>query len=351
MNERSLLHSLSISRTVGIQSFILLRLAVLFSPHHPLAATSCRDCSTRPRIDIGTECIGSKSCRKHLPSYSCCRSLHMLSLQHDSGNWSRPWDREALSDQDRYTVIGRQPSSHIRSGWYLYQAGSAGQLPSTMASTGGPVAHEEAGWCYSAENCEAWAWPSYLCTSPMSWVCLVSGLQCTEERQCNIRRSHCMASSSPRTWKSPGKYPASRTLRADTLPLLNEKDVVSQPVKACIPSNWRHLEPSLVHVWLMSSSAPSASGTCPQAGCSTSRTQVARTRRYRRKAHAPHSFPRRLPAPRSWWWWHPPPHVRTPLCPGCQWWQPRPCRRCWELDSIVPYCACSSELRLCLRTI
>ena len=51
------------------------------------------------------------------------------------------------------------------------------------------------------------------------------------------RRPHCMASSSPRTWKRPGKYPASRTLKADTLPLLNVKDVVSQPVKACMPSN------------------------------------------------------------------------------------------------------------------
>ena len=38
------------------------------------------------------------------------------------------------------------------------------------------------------------------------------------------RRSHCM-------------YPVSRTLRADTLPLLNGNDVVSQPVKACMPSN------------------------------------------------------------------------------------------------------------------
>ena len=51
------------------------------------------------------------------------------------------------------------------------------------------------------------------------------------------RGSHCMASSSLRTWKRPGKYSASRTLRNDTLPLLNGNDVVSQPVKACIPSN------------------------------------------------------------------------------------------------------------------
>ena len=107
--------------------------------------------------------VGSKSCRRDIPSYSC-RSLHMLSLQHDSGNWSRPWEWEALSDQDRYTVIGRQPSSPIRSCWYLYQAGSADQLPSTMSSAGGRVAHEEAGWRYSAEYCEAWAWPSSLCT-------------------------------------------------------------------------------------------------------------------------------------------------------------------------------------------
>ena len=70
------------------------------------------------------------------------------------------------------------------------------------------------------------------------------------------RRSHRMASS------SPGKSPASRTLRADTLPLLNGKDVVSQPVKACIPSNWGHLEPSLVHVWLMSSTVPSQRSIC-----------------------------------------------------------------------------------------
>ena len=71
------------------------------------------------------------------------------------------------------------------------------------------------------------------------------------------RRAHRMASSSPRIWKRPGKSPASMTLRADTLPLLNGKDVVSQPVKACIPSNWRHLEPSLMHVWLMSGTVPS----------------------------------------------------------------------------------------------
>ena len=121
-----------------------------FRPHHPLAATSCGDCSVRPRIDIG-----SKSCRRDLPSYSC-RSLHMLSLQHDSGNWSRPWEREALSDRDRCTVIGRQPSSLIRSCWYLYQAGSADQLPSTMSSAGGRVAREKAGWLYSAKDCEAW---------------------------------------------------------------------------------------------------------------------------------------------------------------------------------------------------
>ena len=104
-----------------------------FHPHHPLAATSCGDCSIRPQIEIG-----SKSCRRDLPSYSC-RSLHMLSLQHDSGNWSRPWEQEGLSDQDRYTVIGRKPSSPIRSCWYLYQAGSADQLPSTMSSTGGAL--------------------------------------------------------------------------------------------------------------------------------------------------------------------------------------------------------------------
>ena len=129
-----------------------------FRPYHPLAATSCGDCSIHPRIAV--------------------KSLHMLSLQHDSGNRSRPWEREALSNQDRYTVIGRQPSSPIRSCWYLYQAGSAGQLRSTMSSAGVPVAPEEAGWCYLEEDCEAWAWPSSLCTgytSPLSWVCLVSG--------------------------------------------------------------------------------------------------------------------------------------------------------------------------------
>ena len=119
---------------------ILLRLdRRCFRPHHPLAATSCGDCNVRPRIDIG-----SNSCRRDLPSYSC-RSLHMLSLQHDSGNWSRPWEREALSDRDRCTVIGRQTSAPIRSCWYLYQAGSADQLPSTMSSAGGRVAREKAG--------------------------------------------------------------------------------------------------------------------------------------------------------------------------------------------------------------
>ena len=111
-----------------------------FRPRHPRAATSCGDCSIRPLIDID-----SKSCVRDLPSYNC-RSLHMLSLQPDSGNWSRPWEREALSVQDRYTVKGRQPSSPIRSCWHLYQAGSADQLPSTMSSAGGPVAREEAGW-------------------------------------------------------------------------------------------------------------------------------------------------------------------------------------------------------------
>ena len=51
-------------------------------------------------------------------------------------------------------------------------------MPSTMSSAGGPVVHEEADWCYSAEDYEAWAWPSSLCTgntSPLPWVCLVSG--------------------------------------------------------------------------------------------------------------------------------------------------------------------------------
>ena len=44
-----------------------------------------------------------------------------------------------------------------------------------------------------------------------------------------------------------------------------------------------------MHVWLMLSTAPSASATCSQPGSSTSRTQEPRTRRYRRKEHAPHS--------------------------------------------------------------
>ena len=47
-----------------------------------------------------------------------------------------------------------------------------------MSSAGGPVAHEEAGSCYSAEDCEACTWPSSLCTgytSPLPWVGLVSG--------------------------------------------------------------------------------------------------------------------------------------------------------------------------------
>ena len=140
-----------------------------FRPHHPLAATSCGDCSVRPRIDIG-----SKSCRRDLPSYSC-RSLHMLSLQHDSGNWSRPWEREALSDQDRCTVIGRQPSSPTRSCWYLDQCWSAAfhnvicrwarcTWRSRLALFG--------------ERLRSLAWPSSLFTgytSHLPWVCLVSG--------------------------------------------------------------------------------------------------------------------------------------------------------------------------------
>ena len=114
------------------------------------------------------------------------------------------------------------------------------------------------------------------------------------------RRSHRMASSSPRTYNRPVKYPASRTLRVDTLSLFNGKDVVSQQAV-----HSKQLNAFGVHVWLISSTAPSqrsiqsASGTCPQAGSSTRRTQEARTRRYRRKAHAPHYFPRRLPAARS----------------------------------------------------
>ena len=43
-----------------------------------------------------------------------------------------------------------------------------------------------------------------------------------------------MAPSSPRTWKRPRKSPASMTHGADTLLLSNGKDVVSQPVRACI---------------------------------------------------------------------------------------------------------------------
>ena len=77
-----------------------------FRPHLPLAATSCGDRSIRPRIDIG-----SKSCRRDLPSYSC-RSLHMLSLQHDSGNnlndvlspldmvGSEPWRTVSIDSND-----------------------------------------------------------------------------------------------------------------------------------------------------------------------------------------------------------------------------------------------------------
>ena len=83
-----------------------------------------------------------------------------------------------MSVQDRYSVKGHHPSSPIRSCLYLYQAGSADQLPFTVPSAGGSVAHEEAGWCYSAEDCEAWAWHSFFCTSytsPLPSVCLVSG--------------------------------------------------------------------------------------------------------------------------------------------------------------------------------
>ena len=46
-----------------------------------------------------------------------------------------------------------------------------------------------------------------------------------------------------------------------------------------------------MHVWFMLSTSPSAYGTCPQAGSSTSRTQKPRTRRHRRIEHAPHSSP------------------------------------------------------------
>ena len=137
--------------------------------------------------------------------------------------------------------------------------------------------------------------------------------------QCTQERMTVQPLEGPIAWRLPPrghgrdrgiKYPASRTLSADTLQLSNGKDVVTQPVKACIPSNLMHLEPSVVRVWLMMSTAPSQrvpseSGTCPQAGSSTFRTQEAHTRRYRRRVHTPHSFPHRLPA--------------APLCPGCQW--------------------------------
>ena len=57
-----------------------------------------------------------------------------------------------------------------------------------------------------------------------------------ERLQATTKKTPTPRSSSPRTWERQGKSPASRTLWADTLYLLKGKDVVSQPVKVCIPS-------------------------------------------------------------------------------------------------------------------
>ena len=102
-----------------------------------------------------------------------------------------------------------------------------------MSSAGGPVAREEAGWCYSAEDCEAW--PSYLCTgyiSPLPWVCLVSGRTGHKRMIVQLPEAPitCRLPPPVRTCERPGKYPTSRTFRADTLTLLNGNDLVSQPV-------------------------------------------------------------------------------------------------------------------------
>ena len=201
-----------------------------FRPHHPLAATSCGDRSIRPRIDIG-----SKSCRRDLPSYSC-RSLHMFPCSltvatdhvHESGRPCRTrmdtrWKDASLhlpfEVADIYirrgVLISCPPQCHLQMG-ALHMKKQVGAIRRKIAKPGPGLR---------------------LCVQGIPRIfhggALFLAVQCTKEGQTNLQKVPSHGVFLPEDMR-PGKSPASMTLRADTLPLLNGKDVVSRPVKACL---------------------------------------------------------------------------------------------------------------------
>ena len=194
-----------------------------FRPHHPLAATSCGDRSIRPRIDIG-----SKSCRRDLPSF--------LQRQIAAHAFPAAWRWQLITSMRAGGPVGPGSIHGDRTPAFISH-------PKLLISISG-------GECWSAAFHNVicrWARCTWrgrlelfgerLRSLGLAFVFVVylassMGVPCfwpysaQKKDRPTSRRSHRMASSSPRTWKRPGKSPASMTLRADTLPLLNGKDVV-----------------------------------------------------------------------------------------------------------------------------
>ena len=87
-------------------------------------------------------------------------------------------------------------------------------------------------------------------------------VQCTKEGQSNIQKVPSHVVFLTEDMEEPGEVSSFKDTQGRYLAFIEWEGLVSQPVKACIPSNIRHLEHSLVHVWLMSSTAPSQRSIC-----------------------------------------------------------------------------------------
>ena len=87
-------------------------------------------------------------------------------------------------------------------------------------------------------------------------------VQCTKEGQSNIQKVPSHVVFLTEFMEEPGEVSSFKDTQGRYLAFIEWEGLVSQPVKARIPSNRRHLEHSLVHVWLMSSTAPSQRSIC-----------------------------------------------------------------------------------------
>ena len=201
-----------------------------FRPHHPLAATSCGDRNIRPRIDIG-----SKSCRRDLPSF--------LQRQIAAHAFPAAWRWQLITSTRAGGPVGPGSIHGDRTPAFISH-------PKLLISISG-------GECWSA------AFHNVICRwARCTWrsrlelfgerlrslglafvfvyrVYLASSMECLVSGRTVHKRRTDQPPEGPIAWRLPprghgrdrGKYPASRTLRADTLPLLNGKDVVSQPFR------------------------------------------------------------------------------------------------------------------------